>query len=352
MVQTRTVLVTGATGFLGSRLVADLLAAGYTVRGTVRSLDRSESYAHLLALPGADRLTLVEADLLDAASFTAAVAGITDVMHTASPYVLDVADPQRDLVDPAVDGTLNVLSAAAREPSVRRVVLTSSFAAVTDEPDGTRVLTEADWNEKSTLSRNPYYYSKTLAERAAWDFMAVEPRGLDLVVINPFLIIGPALGPVVNTSNQVFVDLTTGTYPGILSLSFGMVDVRDVSAAHIKAMETPTASGRYLCAGDVVTMRDLVATMRDVLPASVTLPTRSLDNAFGTQVVKLASRFQPSGVGSYLRSHLGRTPRYDTARIRRDLGMEFRPAEESIRDAVFDLVQHGHIAIAEGRAAS
>lgn len=352
MVQNRSVLVTGATGFLGSHLVADLLAAGHAVRGTVRSLARESSYAHLQSLPGADRLTLVEADLLDATSITAAVSGITDVMHTASPYVLDVADPQRDLVDPAVDGTLNVLSAAAREPSVRRVVLTSSFAAVTDEPDGTRVLTEADWNEKSTLARNPYYYSKTLAERAAWDFMAIEPRGLDLVAINPFVIIGPALGPSVNTSNQVFVDLTTGTYPGILALSLGLVDVRDVSTAHIRAMETPAASGRYLCAGEVVTMRTLVATMRDVLPASVRLPTRSLDNAIGTQVVKLASRFKPSGVGTYLRSHLGRVPRYDTSRIRRDLGMEFRPATESIRDTVADLVAHGHIDVADGHSSS
>ena len=345
MVEQRHILVTGAAGFIGSHIVKDLLASGDRVRGTVRSLAKADSYQHLLTLPGAQRLTLVEADLNQAASFTEAVAGVDAVVHTASPYVLDVTDAQRDLVDPAVDGTRSVLAACAHEPSVRRVVVTSSFAAVTDEPDGDHVLTESDWNAKSTLTRNPYYYSKTLAERAAWDFMAAEPRGFDLVVINPFLTIGPALGPGLNTSNQVFVDLTTGTYPGILSLAFGLVDVRDVASAHIQALRTDAASGRYLCAGEVVPMRDLVGIMRRCLPPQVKLPTRSLDNALGTQVVKLASYLQPRGVGSYLRSHVGRVPRYDTTRIRTELGVEFRPADQSVQDTVADLVALGRISV-------
>jgi dihydroflavonol-4-reductase len=343
MVDDRSVLVTGATGFIGSHIIRDLLADGYHVRGTVRSLSKVDSYAHLQALPGAEQLDLVEATLADAASFEAAVAGVHVVIHTASPYILDATDPQRELVDPAVDGTINVLNACAQQPSVRRVVLTSSFAAVTDEPESDHVLTEADWNAKSSLTRNPYYFSKTLAERAAWDFMAADSRSFDLVVINPFMTMGPELGSGINTSNQILVDLTTGTYPGVLALSFGLVDVRDVAAAHIRAMQTTSASGRYLCAGDVVPMRTLVATMRESLPASVKLPTRSLDNAFGTEVVKLASHLQPRGVGSYLRSHLGRVPRYDTTKIRTELGVDFRPGEQTIRDAVADLVAKGSI---------
>ena len=156
------ILVTGASGFIASRIVEQLLAKGYGVRGTVRSLktDKERDLAPLRALEGAaDRLELVEADLLAEGSFDRAAAGCEYVMHTASPYVLDAKDPQRDLVDPAVSGTRNVLSACQRAATVKRVVLTSSMAAITDEPESDHVLTESDWNEKSSLERNPYYYS-------------------------------------------------------------------------------------------------------------------------------------------------------------------------------------------------
>ncbi|MBK9740695.1 MAG: SDR family oxidoreductase [Actinobacteria bacterium] len=340
-----TVVVTGAAGFIASHLVRQLLEAGYVVRGTVRNLARREGYAHLLALPGADaRLELVEADLTTAGAFDAVVDGAAFVMHTASPYALSVADPQRDLVDPAVKGTLNVLEACARASSVRRVVLTSSMAAITDEPGGDHVLTEADWNDKSSLSRNPYYFSKAEAEREAWAFMRSVDRGFDLVVVNPFLVIGPAIGPASNESTQVFVDLQQGGYPGILDLTWGFVDVRDVADAHVRAMITPAASGRYICAGDVLSMRQVVAVLRECLPNSGKLPSRGLDNSLGTRVVKLASYTQPSGAGTYLRTHLGRVPRYDASKIQRELGVTFRPATDSIRDTVDDLVARGRMA--------
>ena len=133
------------------------------------------------------------------------------------------------------------------------------MAAVTDEPDSGHTLTEADWNAKSSLDRNPYYYSKTLAEKSAWDFMAQRKPLFDLVAINPFMVVGPSLTSALNTSNQIFVDLLKGTYPGILSLTWGFVDVRDVADAHVRALGTPSAHGRYLCAGDTLSMRGLVA---------------------------------------------------------------------------------------------
>ena len=180
---------------------------------------RRAAVPHLESLPGAaERLELVEADLLQPSSFDAAVQGCTTVFHTASPYVIQVADPQRDLVDPAVNGTLAVLEACAKAAQVTRVVLTSSMAAVTDEPDDSRVLTEADWNEKSTLRRNPYYLSKTLAERAAWSFVEHERPAFNLVAMNPFVIMGPSLGPGLNVSNKIVADIVNGVYPGILSL--------------------------------------------------------------------------------------------------------------------------------------
>jgi dihydroflavonol-4-reductase len=336
------VCVTGATGFVASWLVEGLLRQGDTVRGTVR--DRARA-GHVTALAGAgERLQLVEADLEAPGAFDAAVAGCTTVFHTASPYVVDVADPQRDLVDPAVQGTLNVLRACARAPGVARVVLTSSMAAVTDEPDADHVLTEADWNTKSTLDRNPYYLSKTLAERAAWDFMAREKPSFDLVVVNPFVIMGPSHGRAINTSNQILVDLANGVYPAIISLTWGLVDVRDVATAHIRAAEVAAASGRYLCAQQPATMRQIVGWLRDAGYGEGTrLPSRGLDNAFGNLVVKLDSYRRPPGAGSYLRTHVGRTPRYDTGKIVRELGMSFRPARETILDTMRDLARWGHV---------
>jgi dihydroflavonol-4-reductase len=241
-----------------------------------------------------------------------------------------------------VNGTISVLDACRRAGSVRRVVLTSSMAAITDEPDGRRVLTESDWNVKSSLQRNPYYYSKTVAERAAWQLMEREKPAFDLVVINPFLVIGPSLVPSLNTSNEIFLDMLKGTFPGIVGLTWGFVDVRDVAEAHVRAIETPAAHGRYICAGDSASMRTVV----DLLKRNgwkQKLPSIPLDNAIGDAIVKLASFAQPKGVGSYLRTHIGRVPRYDTSKIRRELGMQFRPIDESILDTMADLKRWGHI---------
>ena len=338
------VCVTGATGFVASWLVKELLERGdITVRGTVR---RIASADHLRALPGAaERLELVEADLTIPGSFEPAVRGCAVVFHTASPYVIQVENPQRDLVDPAVNGTLDVLRACTKASDVLRVVLTSSMAAVTDQPDSTRVLTEADWNEKSTLQRNPYYLSKTLAERAAWDFVAREKPQFDLVALNPFMIMGPSLSPGLNVSNKIIADLTNGVYPGILSFTWGIVDVRDVAHAHVRAAEVPDAKGRYLLVQEpAVSMRTMVGWLRDAGYGDRTkLPSRAMDNAVGNLLVKLNSYMQPSGIGSYLRTHIGRVPRYDASKARRELGMTFRPSFETVMDTARDLERHGHI---------
>ncbi len=285
------ICVTGASGFIASRLVADLLEAGYSVRGTVRDAAATDRYDFLTNLEGAaEGLTLVSANLLEPTSFAAAVSGCEIVMHRASPYSLSIKDPQKELVDPALTGTLGVLEACHKVGTVKRVVLSSSVAAISDEPDASTVLTEEHWNEKSSLTRNPYYYSKTVAERAARKFMEDSSPGFDLVVINPFLVVGPSLISSLNTSNQVIADLLTGKLPGIINLAWGMVDVRDVSRAHILAMENPKAEGRHLCANKTLTMREMVAL-------------------------------------------LGKT----------SLGLEFTEISSSVRDTVVDLAKWGHI---------
>ncbi len=343
MEQRPLVVVTGANGFIASHIVAALLDRDYRVRGTVRRLASGVGPVHLAGLPGAgDRLELVEADLLTS-TFDDVVRGATFVLHTASPYTLTVKDPQKDLVDPAVRGTTGVLEACARTPSVRRVVVTSSMAAITDEPGGDRELTEEDWNTKSSLDRNPYYYSKTLAERAAWNFVATRRPAFDLVAINPFMVIGPSLSPELNTSNRVLADLMNGVYPGIVTFAWGFVDVRDVALAHVLAMTAAAAKGRYLCAAETLTLRELVGVLRGSRFGPAQLPSRALDSAMGTMLVKLSSYFQPKGVGSYLRTHVGRIPRFDNGKIRRDLALPFRDVRETILETLEDLDRWGHL---------
>ena len=337
------VCVTGASGFVASWLVRELLERGVTVRGTVRRVAFAD---HLRALPGAvDRLELVEADLTVPGSFEPAVRGCAAVFHTASPYVIQVDDPQRDLVDPAVNGTLDVLRACAKAGDVARVVLTSSMAAVTDEPDERRVLTEADWNEKSTLQRNPYYLSKTMAERAAWTYVERETPSFDLVAMNPFMIMGPSLGPGLNVSNKIITDMVNGVYPGILSMTWGIVDVRDVAHAHVRAAEVQAAHGRYLLVQEpAVTMRTIVGWLREAGYGEGTkLPSRGMDNGFGNLLVTLNSYMRPPGVGSYLRTHIGRVPRFNASKARTELGVSFRPTRETVLDTARDLERQGHL---------
>ena len=222
----------------------------------------------------------------------------------------------------AGSGPLNLLRAASTEPSVKRVVLTSSMAAVLDEPMSDHIYTEADWNTASSLSRNPYYFSKAQAERAAWQFVEEKQPGFDLVCINPMFTIGPALGPGTNVSNQLIVDLMKGTYPGLFALSWGI---------------------RYMCLGEVVTMREAVDILRPLAHGRGKLPTRSLESPLWTVLVKVVAFSRPAGERSYLRTHLGRTLRVDTSRITSGLGMSFRPARSVLADTFADLDARGEL---------
>ena len=344
MITDKPVCVTGASGFIGTHVVRELLEKGYRVRACVQSLSDMSQYAYMTSLPGADtHLAFAQGDLLTPGAYDKAVADSEMVIHMASPYMIDVKNPQTDLVDPALQGTLNVLYACAKAGGVKRVVLTSSMAAITDEADDDTVFTENDWNEKSSLSRNPYYFSKTEAEKAAWDFIAEKKPGFDLVVINPFVVIGPALNPGLNTSNKILVDLMSGAYPGIMKLNWGFVDVRDVARAHVLAMETKDADGRYLCANQSLSMKELVDLLKSNGYDAYKLPNINLANGFGTAMVKLLSFVQPKGTGSYLRSHIGKTMRFDNSKIRRELNLSFIPLKTSILETVADLIRWGHL---------
>ena len=338
----RLAAITGITGFIAGHAAGEMLARGYEVRGTIRSRAKLDQ-GRLMTLPGAaDRLSLVEADLLQGGSLDAAFAEAEIVLHMASPYSLEAKDARRELLEPAVEGTLNVLRACARTPSVRRVVLTSSMAAVTDEPDG-RVLTEADWNTRSSLDRNPYYFSKAEAERAAWAFMEREKPAFDLVVINPYLVIGPSLTPALNTSNQIIVEALTGVFPAIMELTWGIVDVRDVALAHVLAAENPQASGRYLCAAESVSMRELIEKLKPLARPGEKLPTLGIDFPIASFFAKFFAFTQPKGAASYMRTHLGRSARFDTSKIQRELGLRYRDVGATVAETVADLRSWGHL---------
>jgi dihydroflavonol-4-reductase len=226
---------------------------------------------------------------------------------------------------------------------VRRVVLTSSGAAITDRADG-HVNTEADWNTRSSLTSNPYYFSKTLAEQTAWSFVEREPIGFDLVVVNPFYVIGPSLGPEMNTSHSFFTGVTNGTVPAILALEWPLVDVRDVARAHVLAMEQPDASGRYIVAAGTRTMRQVI----EILEANdwgerYRLSSLALDGRIGASLSKLVAALQPSGRRAYLMNHLGGSMRLDNSKVRTELGLVFRDIDQTILETMDDLERWGHL---------
>jgi nucleoside-diphosphate-sugar epimerase len=333
------VLVTGASGFIAGHIVRELLEHGYAVRGTVRSLAATGKVAHLRAI--AERtggsLELVEADLAVDRGWAYAVAGCTYVLHVASPFPPDEPERAEELVRPAVEGTLRVLRACAASGTVRRVVLTSSIAAITsghDRRDPT-VRTERDWADPDRSTA--YQQSKTLAERAAWRLVGELPPGerFELVVVNPGFVLGPVLRAEVTTSTQVVHRLLIRKVPASPRIGFAPVDVRDLATAHRLAMEAPRAAGnRYICAGEHVWMRDLAGVLAaEFNPRGYRVPTGRLPYwlmwtiARFDRSVRLALAF------------VGRQERVSAEKAARELGWSMRPVAESIVDTGWSLVE-------------
>jgi nucleoside-diphosphate-sugar epimerase len=290
-----TVLVTGGSGFIGGYAVLRLLADGHQVRATVRSSAREGAVRALLAAGGAnpaERLTLHSADLGADTGWREAVAGCDYVLHVASPFPAGVPQHEDDLIVPAREGTLRVLR-AARDAAVKRVVVTSSFAAIGyGAKSRPRPFDESDWTDLDG-DVSPYPKSKTLAERAAWDFIAREGGNLELSVINPVAVFGPVLVPDYSASIQLIRRMMNGTVPACPKLYFGAVDVRDVADLHVMAMTHPAARGeRFLAvAGDFLSVRDIGRLLRARLgQAAKRVPTREIPD----WLVRLIARFDPA----------------------------------------------------------
>jgi dihydroflavonol-4-reductase len=333
------VLVTGGSGFVGGHVILQLLAAGHTVRTTVRSLNREPDVRAALKEAGADagdRLSFVAADLNRDDGWADAVGGCDYVIHVASPIPIAPPKTEDELIRPARDGVLRVLK-AARAAEVKRVVFTSTCGAIYyGHAPQTAPFDETSWTNLDG-EMSAYVKSKAIAERAAWDFMTAEGGSLELSVINPAGILGPVLSPDFSSSIELVKRLMNGM-PGCPQLYFGVVDVRDVANLHLRAMTDPAAKGERFIAvsGSAMSMLDIATVLKARLGnAAKKVPTRQLPN----WVVRIGALFDP-GVRTLL-PMLGKIRHATSAKAERMLGWKPRSREDAIVATAESLIKFG-----------
>lgn len=335
------VLVTGGSGFIGSHCILRLLADGHRVRTTVRSLDREAGVRAMLKAGGAEpggALSFSAADLMRDGGWAAAAEGCEYVLHVASPLPVGIPKDENDVIGPARDGTLRVLR-AARAAGARRVVLTSSFAAVGyGHGPMDRPFDERDWTDPAAPRLSAYTKSKTLAEKDAWEFAAGEGKGLELATVNPVAVFGPVLGTDYSASIELLKTLMAGALPGCPRLWFGVVDVRDVADLHVRAMTHPQAKGeRFLSvAGDFLTVRDMALLLKQRLGSEARrVPTRELPD----WLARLGLLINRKG-RAYL-PEIGKRKNATAEKAKRMLGWAPRAPAETFADTARSLKRFG-----------
>ncbi|MFJ5263351.1 SDR family oxidoreductase [Streptomyces sp. NPDC088387] len=332
------VLVTGGSGYIGSWCILALLEAGHSVRTTVRSLSRESEVRANLQRGGAAHdapLRVVAADLTKDEGWAEAVQGCDAVLHVASPTLTSVPKSDDEMVGPARDGVLRVLR-AARDAGVRRVVLTSAIGAVAyGHPDRDVPFTEEDWTNVDAPGIQPYQKSKTLAERAAWDFVRTEGGGMELTTVNPTGVLGPVLGPDFSPSLGLIQRMLEGKMPVSLKFASGYVDVRDVADLHLRAMTDPAAAGQRFIAtsGHSLWVREVAAILHERLGVRAgKVPTREMPvwAARGVALVNPDMRM--------LRKLLGKNLDATSEKAQRVLGWRPRPVEDTIAETAESLL--------------
>jgi nucleoside-diphosphate-sugar epimerase len=332
----QTALVTGGTGYIGSWVVKGLLENGHSVRLPIRDKNRKEKYQFLvdLAQKSEGSLEIWEADLLKMGSFDEMAKGCETIVHIASPFILNVKDAKRDLVDPAVIGTSNVLEAANKSGSVKKVVLTSSVVAIYGDNidmknQNISVFTEDQFNISSSLKHQPYAYSKVEAEKKAWE-MAGQQSEWELIVLNPSFVMGPSLTSTSQSESLKFMtDLLSGKQKsGTAELNMAFVDVRDVAIAHIYCVENK-ASGRHILSERVTDMLSFVNIIGKLYGDKYKLPKSYLPKwllgliggLFG-----LSPKFVKNNVGIPLK--------LDSTKSKEKLNLKYIPLEQTMKDMV------------------
>ena len=338
------ICVTGANGFIASHLIRDLLQAGYRVRGTVREPSNAAKTEHLHKIAeeadAADRLELVAADLLKEGSFDAAMEGVAGVCHCAAAVFFAAEDPQRDIVDPSLIGTRNVLESIRKAGTVRRVVHTSSVVAVYgwDKPDG-HMFSEDDWNASSTLQTDPYGLAKVEAERAAREFVDALPESerFELVHLNPGMVWGPPLIKAhAKASPKLVRDVISRANPGVPKLMLNVVDVRDVSEAHVRALEADAPPARCILVAYNGWYPEMMQQLQSMFP-DVAMGARQIPK----WLVLLVSRFDKDLNTRQLKKLIGRTMPMNSNLSETAYAMTWRPLAETLHDTAAPMIEQG-----------
>ena len=331
------VLVTGASGFIAKHCIAELLRRGFAVRGTLRNLARAEEVRASVGRAGADAsaVEFVAADLLSDAGWEEAMQGCTYVQHVASPFPLTEPRNPEDVIRPAREGAVRVIRAAGRA-GIKRVVMTSSIVAIDlpwpEAPLG-HVFTEADWTNPERPDITTYVKSKTLAERAAWDFVKSERTAPELTVVNPAFVLGPAPDADLSTSQEVLRLMGIGAYPAAPKIGFPISDVRDVATTHALAMENPKAAGeRFLSANGFLRLIEVGRLMVEELPD---LKRKAPKFEMHDFVVRALS-YVDHRLKAVL-TDLGHPRPVSNAKAHSVLGQSFRSAQEAVRSAAASL---------------
>lgn len=333
----QTVVLTGISGFIAKHVALKLLAAGHSVRGSLRNMDRAGEVRAALAphldAAAMDRLSFVQLDLLQDSGWDSAMAGASALMHTASPFPIVQPKNQDDLIRPAVDGTLRAMHAAQRA-GIDRVILTSSTIAIVDSHKR-GMQDETDWCNVDAPDTTAYAKSKTLAERAAWDFASAQ--GMALTTINPGFVLGAPLDGHFGSSISVVARLLRGRDPMLPEISFTCVDVQDVALAHLRALERPASAGRRIaCVAGTVSMPDMGRVLKAAYPQR-----RIATRAAPAVLLRLMALFDPA-VRTILPS-LGQVHQVSNARARQDLDIRFISPEGALRASAAYLVASGRV---------